>query len=141
MSVDSGLRALLAGDEVGRITSNRIYPMRAPQDGTRPHVQFHRTAGGKDYCMSGEVPDQGSLWQFDCYADRHKDACDLANAVKEKLSAFRGTVRYLENGQQKQLKVQGIFIVEDFDALEPPDNGKDEAIYWVPVGAQVWVRK
>jgi len=93
-------------------------------------VKYHKVGGGHAYCMRGRTRDSESLWQFDCWSTVYGEARELAFAVGEALSGYRGRL--------EDITFQGIFVQDEFDAVEPPEHGDDVALYWVPVGIQVW---
>jgi hypothetical protein len=135
VSVETAFRQILTADAaIAAIVGPRVSPLRSEQSSIYPQVQYHKVAGGKAYCMRGVQSDASGQWQFDCWAETYAAAKDLAEAVTEALTPnarpYAGTV--------DGVAFQGVFINEDFDAMEPPAYGDDVGLYWVPVGVTAW---
>lgn len=137
MSVEAALRSVLVNDAaVAALVSERVWPQKAKQSTPKRNVQYGKTAGGRSYCLSGETPDREGTWQFDCRAETQEQANELADAVADALSAVGRTA--VSVGADVTY-FQGCFVIDDYEAIEPPDFGTDNALYWSPVGVQVWI--
>lgn len=107
------LRAVLLADAAvfSAVGGSRIFPVQMPQGEKRPSLVYHRVSGSSDYHMAGSSGLAQSRMQLDSVAEHAALAVQLANAVHDRLSGFKGT--------QDGVVIQGSFMVnerEDFDS-------------------------
>lgn len=135
MSVETALRALLVADSgITALVSTRVAALKAAQSDDYPKIEYHRTGGGKTYALGRVLNDRQAFYQVDCWAESYLGARAIADAVSAAVTPnskpYRGTIG--------GVTFQGVFVSEDFDALEPPAYGDDVGYYWVPIGLTVW---
>lgn len=96
-------------------SQTRIYPIQLAQGVTAPSLVYHVVSENTDYNISHSSGLVMSRIQIDAYALTQSVAFDLADAVKDVLSGFRGIVAYGSNSPQDTITIRGIF----------GDNGRD----------------
>jgi hypothetical protein len=108
------MRLILLADATvsGLVGGTRIFPTTMPQGEVNPSVVYHRITEGADYVMAGGDGLLTTRLQVDAWAQKADQAAELAGAVFDRLSGFRG--------DQNGVTVQGAFMVsarEDFDSV------------------------
>lgn len=120
IDVRAALRAVLLADAaVAAIVGARVYPAILPQGVTQPSVVQSLISEETDYHMQGPSGLASMRVQVDAWALDQDDAVELAGAVKDVLSGFRGEVSFGSASPQSEAEVKGIFAVaarDDFDA-------------------------
>lgn len=96
-----------------------IWPVMAKQGETRAQLVYTRTGGIGDHTLEGPSGLAEARFQFDAWAKDIDTAAALADAVKERLDGYGGTVEYGDDSPQAEVKFQGIFYdgreIEGFD--------------------------
>ena len=115
-----GLRAYLLSDGViAGIVGNAVYPIKLPQAQTQPSIVYTRISETEGYHMQGPNGLLSSRFQIDAWAKSIDVASTLANAIKERIGGFSGTISFGTDSPADFVKVQGIFLT---DAREDYDN-------------------
>lgn len=136
-----GLQAHLATDTaiaaiVGSGNDARIYPVKAPQGETRPHIIYHKISGQGDHHMQGPSGLNRPRMQIDCWAKRSDVASQLALAVKARLDGLKEPIPYGSNSPQDEVEVIGAF----FDS-EREDYDKETELYLTSHDYLIWFRE
>jgi hypothetical protein len=107
------LRTFLLGDPIvsGLVGGVRIHPNRLPQDQVEPTIVINRISEVGDYNMDGDSGLGNVRMQVDAWAQTADFANELANAVYDRLSGFRGTVV----ANSDAIDIQGVFLAQGRD--------------------------
>ncbi|RJP54169.1 MAG: DUF3168 domain-containing protein [Anaerolineaceae bacterium] len=129
------LRALMLADaDVSTaVGGSRIYPDILPQGVTLPSVVTNLITELTDYHMQGASGLAQVRIQVDCWALTQDIAVDLANKVKDVLSAFAGTVLYGSSSPQTSIVIQGIFADQgrdDYDSVSKLFTRRRDYFVW-----------
>lgn len=77
---------------VTALVSDRIGTWELPQDETMPAITLQRLSGPRDYTHDGASGLEFPGFQLTCWAETLKSAKDVAVAVRDALSGFKGTI-------------------------------------------------
>lgn len=132
-TIEEALNALLLATAgvtalTGSGTSARIYPLRVPQDVTRPAIAYQKISSPKTLSHGGTSHLARSRFQFTCQAETYTSAKALAAAVRDGLIGYRGTV--------SGVRIDGILIDDDKDG--EIDVQSNELWPFVWLDAVVW---
>lgn len=72
-------------------------------------------------------------FEIDCWADSYSGADTLAEAVRQELQGFSGTM-----GSDT---VTSVTLDDEEDAYEPPDDGSDEGIFRITLRYRIQYRE
>lgn len=101
---------LLADAPIAAIVGTRVYPSRMPQGEVRTSIVYTRVSEVGDHHLSGPSGLTRTRVQIDSWAQTIDAAVALADAVKECLDGFRGSVQWDENSPGNAVTVQGVFF-------------------------------
>jgi hypothetical protein len=91
--IEQALHAYVTADAtVGGLIGSRMYPQILPQGVTYPCLRYQRVSGPRDYTHNGASGWVRGRVQFDAYAPTYAGAKALFNAVRSRLSGFKGTM-------------------------------------------------
>ena len=76
---DSGVKALI---------NERVYPLVAPQNVTKPYITYRVINGLKIQCLGGQIYQGDYRMQLDCFALTYSNAKAISKAVKDCLIGF-----------------------------------------------------
>lgn len=107
MSVETAL-VTLVGDVAA--VAGRVYPLRLPAQASLPAVVYQRISGARTYSHHGQAGGVAPRFQLACWAKRYSEARTTADAVRRKLTGYRGTV--------DDVRIDGIMIVNEIDRHE-----------------------
>lgn len=117
--IRKAIRALLLADPVvNSLSGGRIYPVQLPEGVRLASVVYHRVTGLFDYEMDGPSGLVQNLIQIDSVAVGNDEATNLANAVHDALTGFRGEVPFGSASPQESITVHGIFQTNDRDIFD-----------------------
>lgn len=120
MTIEAAIRQyLLANPNIMALIAGRLYPMVLPQPPTLPAVTYSRVSRSAVRDLTG-VAYWISRFQFSCWAKKYGDAKAVAQAVRQALEDYVGTMG--------QFRIIGSASVNEID-LSQPDTG----LYHVPV--------
>lgn len=77
---------------VSSLVSSRIYPQLLPQSPTLPALTYSQISAIRTYVLAGDVQKARRRFQIDCWAATHKASAQLADAVRNTLSGFYGSM-------------------------------------------------
>ena len=121
---------LLAHAPLSALVGNRILWDTLPQGSAQPSIVMFVISGVTDYTMAGESGYVMTRVQFDCRGKTAASARAVAEALKDRLSGFRGVFQgyrfqgCFEQGQRTR-----------FDKDGPADwftDSRDYLIHWSP---------
>ena len=99
MSIEAGLRALLAADAtIAGMVGGRIYPITLPQSPTYPALTYHRASTVRERHLRGPLGYAEVRERVHCWARSYGGAKDLAEAVRHLLDGYRGAAGAYEIG-------------------------------------------
>ena len=114
-----GLRAILLQDSaITALAGTRIYPTKLPQGVVDPSIVYTRISGQGDHHMGGPSGLSRVRMQIVCWATSASSAVNLANAVKNYLDGFRGTVLWGDNSPPEAIDVRGVFYESERDLYD-----------------------
>lgn len=105
------------------IGSGRVWARRAPQGVYPPYVIVHQIASRHEHEYSASLGLAFSLVQVDVYAPTVSVAEAGADAVRERLDGFKGTMG--------STVVRGIFLESVRDDVVPEEGGRETAYYGI----------
>lgn len=113
---------------VGSGTAARIYPLRIPQDATRPALAYQKISSPKQMSHGGSSNLARSRFQFTCQCETYTSVKTLTAALRNALIGYRGTV--------SGVRIDGILIDDDIDNdIELQAN---EVLPYVTIDAAIW---
>lgn len=113
----------LSGDPIiAALAATRIYPGVLPQGITDPSVVQNLISEQTDYHTQGASGLAAARIQMDAWAQTPDLAVALANAVKDRLSGFRGVVSFGSNSPQSEAEIKGIFAESGSDEFDVPSK-------------------
>lgn len=131
MSIVGDLTTYLrASTAITSIVSTRIHHNVVPQDATRPYIWFRRTSENEELTLDGVGELVETDFDLECWAETDSATDSLANAVKTRLHATRGTVG--------SATVGGIFVTSKDDDYEPRNAFADTGMHVVAMGVKIW---
>ncbi len=129
--VATALTALLTGDPtVSGLVGSRVMPWQAVQSVARPFIAYQQTDGAHEHSFTAGQQLGRAIFQFSCVADTYAAAASLTDAVRVKLSGFRGT--------SEGVVIQSSLAIDERDAPVPPIAGKLKPIYTRQIDFSVW---
>lgn len=114
------LVSLLLADPVvnSLVGGERVRPIRLPQGERGPSIVYHRVNGLVDYQLNHGSGLVQTLMQFDNVATSAGSATQLANALFDCLSGYRGTVIVGSDSPGAAITIQGIFQTSERDTYD-----------------------
>ena len=126
---------LLANEAVAALVSD-VWKMRLPQGTTLPALFFQRV-GGEIWEHQGAAAGVASArYQLSCCAATYGAARSLADAVREALDGYRGTM-----GGDGGVTVLRVHHLGDFDDFVQSPDGRDAGVYMIPVDFEIQFRQ
>lgn len=92
MLIDSLITLANEDNGVNALISGRIYKNVLPRGYVLPAIAVHRYGGSQDYEFAGPTGTSDDQVQFDCYGRTADEAQQTADAVRNLLVAFTGTL-------------------------------------------------
>ena len=95
MSVDTiekAIRSFLFNDSTVKAITTRCYPGKIPQDPTYPLIVYYKVTGMRDHHLQGPSGLTHPRFQVEAWATTYAAAKALANAIREALDGYKGTV-------------------------------------------------
>lgn len=119
LQADTALTALLAGN---------IFWMQKPQRTTTPVMILTRISGTRDMQMTGPSGLVESRVQFDCDGLIYSTCKNIARALRDRLSGFKGT--------QGTMVFHGCFLEAERDSFE--DATTTDKIFRTSLDFMIW---
>ena len=128
--IEEALVAILQADAtVSGLVNDRIYPLVAPVGAELPAITYQRISGVRMETLQGPTGLAAPRFQFSCLANTYSQAKSLANAVRQALDGYSGTV----NG----VVIDSILCKNEQDGFNAADDENEES-YLVYVDMTVW---
>ena len=121
VKADATLLALLSG---------RVYPLLAPEQAALPFVVYAEIEYRAEHHMGNVTGLVQTFWQWDCYADRHARARDVAFALTSALDHLTGSVGGLD--------IRCIFVRDRRSSLEDDAAGGQMQVFRVSLDTEIW---
>ena len=96
-TIETALWAILIGDAtVAGLVGTRVYPNLVPQGADMPAVTYEQITGPREHVMTQTLGIAKSIFQINCWSSSYSETKALAEAVRNELSDFTGTVNTRE---------------------------------------------
>lgn len=106
--IESAIYSLLKNDgTINGLVGTKIYPNLVPQSIAMPAITYQEISSPREYTASGATGTTEARFQINCWDDNYSGAKEVAEAVRKKLSGYKGTVGIL--------KIQSCFLVDEDD--------------------------
>lgn len=130
--MEGALIDLIKADSfIGAVVGDRVYPLRRPQGSALPSIVSTRISGQPLYSDEGEAGLQNARVQIDTFATTYTQCKDLAQLVRDRLSAFSG----VHDG----INFSFIMLDEERDLSESGANAS-EYLMRIAMDFIVWTR-
>ncbi len=134
MSIRADLLTYLATKtSVTTLVSARIYSQQAPEGASLPRVVFTELGGERTGSLSGANEQIKTSFALECQATSGAGSVAVADALANVLDYFQGTMG--------SSTVQGVFVTNAGDSIEPPTAANEEAIHSTTLNIDVWYEK
>jgi len=91
--VENAIRAILIADfDVSALVADRITPIVRPQGDGLPAVVYQQITGSRLYTASGPGDMARVMFQVTGWSDDYDQARELADAIREALNGYDGTI-------------------------------------------------
>jgi hypothetical protein len=121
-------------DSFAALASTRLYPFGgAPASATKPYATFGKIGGFRHHHLGGSAGLVEARFQFDCYAGSAKAAEGLADAVRDALDGYIGTISTVE--------VLASFLVHETDDFFSPVDSGSVREHRTIVEFDIWYRE
>ena len=91
--LEVGLVALLNSSQAVKVLNNgRIYPLLIPANSVLPCITYQLISTIPEYCCDGPTGFTKSRIQIDTWANDYLDSKNLADAVRQTLDGYTGTL-------------------------------------------------
>jgi len=131
MDAEESLRyKLINTSAITAYTSNRVYPLSAPQAARLPHVTYSLVADVPHHAMQADCTLREAQVQVSSWSTAYSQVKGLSKAVKTALRDFTGTI-------SSGITVQRIFYDGAMDVMEIDPETKAKT-YHIPQDFIVW---
>jgi hypothetical protein len=92
--IEDGLYTFMAADAtLAAIVSDRIYPIRMPDDlATFPAVTYQRVSGGREVAHDGDAALTRPRFQISVWGQGYKEVRQATQAVLDLFSGYKGAI-------------------------------------------------
>lgn len=131
----AGLKQYLLDDgTISGLVSSRVYPVTLPQGVRETSIVYHRISETESLHMQGPSGLVAARFQIDAISKTADGAANLADAIKERLNGFAGTITFgSDSPPSGEIKVQGVFIStgsDDYDAESQLYRMTRDYVFW-----------
>lgn len=112
---------LISSAPVSALVVARIRPGALAQNETMPAIRYEVVNGLPWANVNGPPLKGQTLLQIDCYGDDQQQAVTLADAVKNRLNGYRGTLG--------SVLVYDCIVDREYDQMDPPLKGTSQWRY------------
>lgn len=110
-TIEDALYTKLSGTvAISAIVSDRIYPMKMPEDPTFPCVTYQRISSVRNQTLQGRVAYCDSIFQIDSWSKDYDVTKQIAGEIFAVLEGFRGTVSSVD--------IQAVLSQNEIDLYE-----------------------
>lgn len=124
MNIEQGLYKHLSGTTVlTALTSDRIYPLIAPQGASVPFITYQQISNPKIHAMQADPSIWQPRFQLNSFADTYAGAKAVAKQVETALKDYKTVVSGLFGDGTSGVDVQRIFAENEIDLTDiDPDT-------------------
>lgn len=134
MTIHAAVYSILTADTgVTDLVSTRIYPIIAPESASMPYITVQRIDSQHEHFMLGSSGMTRQRVQIDCWSDSMLSASNVAEAVRESLDSYRGTVGSLD--------IRRASLESEDDEYEPPSDDSEDGAFRVSLDFVIWHRE
>ncbi len=90
--IEAGIRHILINDDTVKAITERCYPVTIPQAPTYPLILYTKISGDRDHHLRGPSGHAHPRFQIEAWAETYTAAKSLADAIREALDGYSGTV-------------------------------------------------
>jgi len=90
--IESALRSILITDDTVKAITTRCYPIAIPQSPTYPLILYTKITGMRDHTLRGASGHAHPRFQIEAWAETYTEAKTLADAIRNALDDYSGTV-------------------------------------------------
>ncbi len=138
MSVEAALYAELTGNAgVAALVADRVYPDVAPSSADLPRLTYQRISTGRHPHLAGASGLVSPRFQVICWASSRASAGVVADAVREALDGFSGTLGSGGN----TVNARGVFLDGQGADYAPPTEGGEIGVYSERLEFIIWHRE
>jgi len=110
--MEAAIYAILVADgTVSGLVSTRIYPVKLPQSPDMPAITYSRVSGPRIQTIAGPSGLAYPRVQVDSWASTYTGIKTLADAVRQALDGYSGTIA--------SIRIGGIMMDGELDLYEP----------------------
>jgi uncharacterized protein DUF3168 len=138
MAIEQGLFQLIQANagisSLVTMTGDKgLYWILAPKAATFPLIVLGWVATTDTIAMSGDLGFRNALLQIDCYSSQYYNSRAIADAVRDLLSSYKGTLPDTD-----ATVVAGVLQTKDWDM--PYEEGSVGFVYRAMLEFRVWYR-
>ena len=110
--IGTSLRTFLLADPTvsALVGGERIHPVLLPQGASEASVSYRRISGRGVHGTEGRLNLNGPRVQIDAYSRSADEASELADAIRDRIDGYRGTVGLV--------RFKGIFLANEQDLFD-----------------------
>ena len=90
--IESAIRSILITDDTVKAITTRCYPVTIPQSPTYPLILYTKITGMRDHTLRGASGHAHPRFQIEAWAETYTEAKTLADAIRNALDDYSGTV-------------------------------------------------
>ena len=92
-TIENAIYSMLSSDgPLSALVGTRIDPLLVPQGVAMPAVSYKQLPSSRDDTLGGPTGLVRSQWEFTCWSDLYSEARAVADALRQAISGFDGTV-------------------------------------------------
>lgn len=134
-NIHQALQSHLIGvTAISDLVGTRIYPDKAPTSATFPYITYGVISNTHVRHFDDISGLASPLIQIDVWSNTRLSAVTVAEEIRVELENKRAGIGPTGN----QLSVSGIFLENDRDLYEPPEDSSQVGIYRVSMDFRVW---
>src|SRR5262245_3914279 len=100
---------------------SRVYPVVLPQGVALPAITYSRVTGGHDHNLKSATGSAIPTFELNCLALSYQQADELAEAVRQKMQGFSGTLGTSE--------VRSTILDDEADSFESLQDDSDDGVF------------
>ena len=115
---------------VTNIIGTGIYPSILPADAELPALVYQKISGPRDHVTAGPSGLASPRFQITCWAKTYKKVVELAEAVRQTLDGYAGTV--------DSIIIQAIHLMDESDMPDVRPDNREVTKQGKRLDFQVW---
>jgi len=131
---DEITRYLKGNAGIADAVAGRIFPGLAPQSASRPYLLWSRIADAPGHHLTAASDMSSALIQVDAMADSSIEAETAAEAVREAVDGYHGTMN-------DELHIDSMWLDAEADFIESKGDGSDDNTYQISLSITVNYRR